>query len=163
MTKTMLLEMLKAERTRVKQDFLEGVDIEQYVDKLLEHSEILVRSRGNRCLGILAFYCNDFRSRRAFISLLLIAPDARSHGIEGEMLEQVMRITRLRRFHRIGIEVSPNDYSAQAYYNRFGFKPCGVRNNLISMEMDISVESRGEPVSATLPIETANPVMRVAP
>ncbi|MGJ7457416.1 GNAT family N-acetyltransferase [Halomonas sp. RA08-2] len=160
MTRIMLLEMLKAERARVIKGFLDGVDLDDYVDKLLNHSEILVRSRGNRCLGILAFYCNDSRSRRAFISLLLVAPEARGHGIAREMLEQVMSITRSRRFHSVGIEVSPDNRLAQSYYHHFGFHACGVRNNLISME--IGTEMVKGVKTDTLALPTDNTVMRVA-
>lgn len=53
MTRAMLLEMLEAERSRVESGFLDGVVLDAYVDKLLQHSEILIRSQGG---GVLVFW-----------------------------------------------------------------------------------------------------------
>ncbi|WP_444989152.1 GNAT family N-acetyltransferase [Halomonas mongoliensis] len=135
MTRAMLLEMLEAERSRVESGFLDGVVLDAYVDKLLQHSELLIRSQGGRCLGVLALYCNNWRSRKAFISLLVVSPEARGRGIAVDLLNQACRTVRARDFLCLGIEVSPENRAALACYSRFGFSSCGIRNGLISMEM----------------------------
>jgi ribosomal protein S18 acetylase RimI-like enzyme len=135
MTRTMMLEMLEAERARVESGFLDGVALDAYVDKLLQHSELLIRTQGGRCLGILALYCNNWRSRRAFISLLVVSPEARGRGLAFDLLNQACRAARARGFLCLGIEVSPENRAALACYSRFGFSPCGIRNGLVSMEM----------------------------
>lgn len=160
MTRKMLLEMINAERERSKEGFLEGVDLDEYVDKLLTHSEILIRSQGKRCLGVLAFYCNSVLTGRAFISLLLVVPDARRRGIAHDLLDHAIRIARSRGFNSIGIEVSPANLSAQRCYGRFGFKVNGERNGLICQELDIKHDKGRGAFSASL--SSRDEVLRVA-
>lgn len=140
MIRAMLLEMLEAERSRVEWGFLDAVILDAYVDKLLQHSELLIRTQGGCCLGLLALYCNNWRSRKAFISLLVVSPEARGRGIALDLLNQACHIARGRRFHCLGIEVSPENRAALAYYSRFGFSPCGVRNGLIAMEISVFLD-----------------------
>lgn len=122
--KTLILE----EQARQAGRFIEGVELDAYLQKLGEHAELVSESEGGRCLGFVAFYCNNLETRRAFITLVVVAPQDRAVGLGRELVSRVLDICRDRGFSTCGLEVRSDNTTAIAMYAGLGFLAVGQRD-----------------------------------
>ena len=110
------------EQARQGNRFVEDVDLETYLVKLGDHAEILSDSAGERCRGIVAFYCNDQTTKQAFITLVLVDPRDRGLGIGQTLVAGVLDIARRRGFTSCRLEVAKRNDTAHAMYLALGFR-----------------------------------------
>lgn len=113
--------LIHDEQQRHDGRFIEGVDLESYLQKLATRAEFVSESAEGRCRGFVAFYCNDLQSGRAFISLVLVAPEARSSGLGRTLVSRVLEVCRKRGFTSCGLEVRADNAAALALYESLGF------------------------------------------
>ncbi len=100
---------------------LAGLDLDAYLDKLLNRAEIVTIRDGERLQGFAAYYCNDLVSRVAFLSMMAVAPEARGRGIGKRLLETFLADARRRGFRSCRLEVHPDNRVARQLYERNGF------------------------------------------
>lgn len=128
----MLTEPVRAliidEQARQSGRFIEGVDLQVYLKKLDAHAEIVSEADGGRCRGFVAFYCNNLETRRAFITLVLVAPQDRATGLGRTLVSRVLDICRGRGFSACGLEVRSDNTAAIAMYAGLGFVAAGERD-----------------------------------
>lgn len=128
----MLIEPVRAliidEQARQSGRFIEGVDLQVYLKKLDAHAEIVAESDGARCRGFVAFYCNNTVTRRAFITLVLVAPEDRATGLGRSLVTRVLDVCRQRGFSSCGLEVRADNAPAIALYTGLGFITVGERD-----------------------------------
>lgn len=121
----MLDESIKAmiinEQTRQSNRFIEGVDLEAYLERLGERAEILADTRAGRCHGFVAFYCNDLATRQAYITLVLVDPQDRATGLGRALVIGVLEICRRRGFVSCRLEVRKDNAAALGMYRALGF------------------------------------------
>ena len=110
------------EQARQGNRFVEDVDLETYLVKLGDHAEILSDSAGERCRGIVAFYCNDQTTKQAFITLVLVDPRDRGLGIGRTLVAGVLDIARRRGITSCRLEVAKRNDTAHAMYLALGFR-----------------------------------------
>jgi ribosomal protein S18 acetylase RimI-like enzyme len=75
-----------------------------------------------KCLGFVAYYCNDAASRIAYITLILLAPEARGSGLAQHLTDMVLETARRRQFNACRLEVRKINAHAQAFYRKLGFE-----------------------------------------
>lgn len=121
----MLAAAIKAlildEQARQAGRFVEGVNLDAYLQRLDERAELLSEFDGERCRGFVAFYCNDAVSQRAFITLVVVAPEDRSTGLGRAMVTRVLDLCRQRGFATCRLEVRGDNVAALAMYQALGF------------------------------------------
>lgn len=114
---TLILE----EQQRQSSAFIEGTDINAYLAKLGERAEILADSVGDRCRGFVAYYCNDFATRQAFITLVVVDPRDRGTGLGRALVACVLQIAKQRGFTSCRLEVARRNDVALKMYESQGF------------------------------------------
>jgi len=113
------------EQARQANRFIEGVDLDDYLNKLGAMAEILSDSTAGRCRGFVAYYCNDLATKQVFVTLVLVNPLDRGLGIGGALLSCVLALARARGFTSCRLEVSRDNEPAQAFYRSLGFRHVG--------------------------------------
>jgi ribosomal protein S18 acetylase RimI-like enzyme len=114
--------LILEEEARQHGRFLDGVDLESYLAKLGDHSEIVSDSAQGRCRGFVAFYCNDESSRQAYITLVLVDPRDRSTGLGRSLVKEVLDIAKRRGYRSCRLEVAKQNQAAYAMYTTMGFR-----------------------------------------
>lgn len=114
-------DLIIEEQQRQAGRFIEGVDLDAYVQKLGDRAELVSEMNGGRCRGFVAFYCNNLNTRRAFISSVLVAPQDRSTGLGRALVTRVLDICRERGFTVCALEVRADNAAALAMYGSLGF------------------------------------------
>ena len=131
--KTLILE----EQQRQAGRFIDAPDLDGYLQKLDARAEILSDTEGSRCRGFVAYYCNDQSTRRAFITLVLVAPQDRGSGLGKALVLGVLEICRQRGFASCRLEVRADNGAALAMYQSLGFAPVGERGSTQILERTI--------------------------
>lgn len=112
---------IAAQRAAQPVDFLPDVDLADYVQKLLSRAEInMVLDRG-RVQGLVAYYCNDQETKEAYISLIVVASEARGAGLGRALIEHVVSQATQRRFNTCALELVRGNHAAQRFYEKLGF------------------------------------------
>lgn len=122
------------EQARQGHRFIEGVDLDAYLDKLDARAEFVTEMDGERCRGVVAFYCNDWSARHAFITLVLVDPRDRGQGLGRTLVARALAVCRERGFLTCGLEVRRDNAAALALYRALGFVPVEEHGSRWRME-----------------------------
>jgi ribosomal protein S18 acetylase RimI-like enzyme len=127
-------EMIRAEQATQAGRFVDTADLDAYFAKLDTHAEVVAETEGDRCRGLVAFYCNNLQTRRAFITLVLVSPQDRGSGIGRTLVSRVLHACRERGFVSCGLEVRSDNAPALALYASLGFIAEGERDGRQMLE-----------------------------
>lgn len=75
-------------------------------------------------MGYIAFYANDFESKQAYITLLVVKKEFQRMHIGTELVKECCKICRARNFETIKLEVLNRDVKARSFYKKAGFVDC---------------------------------------
>ncbi len=129
--RTLILE----EQARQESRFIEGADLDDYLDRLGERAEIVSDWLAGRCRGFAAFYCNDDSTKQAFLTLILVDPRDRGLGIGRTLVTSVLEEATRRGFTSCRLEVAERNESAQALYRSLGFAVIETRGGKQLLEL----------------------------
>lgn len=127
--------LIRDEQSRQSGRFIEGVELEAYLGRLDEHAEVEDDVADGRCRGFVAFYCNDTVSKRAFITLVMVAPEDRSTGLGRTLVTRVLGVCRGRGFATCQLKVRDDNAAALAMYQSLGFATIERRGDRHLMEL----------------------------
>ena len=130
-----LQDLLRAEHETSL--LVENVDIDDYIRKIGERAEILAHYE-NGCNGFVAYYCNDYQSKKAFITMVIVRPAARGKGIARALLQSVLGIMRQRGFTTCALEVGKHNTPAYKLYTDLGFQPSSEKDASTILSMDLT-------------------------
>jgi ribosomal protein S18 acetylase RimI-like enzyme len=114
--------LVREEQARQQNGLVEGVDLDQYLEKLGTHAEILSDCADGRCRGFVAFYCNDMTTKQAFITLIVVDPRDRQQGVGRTLVNAVLELARGRGFTSCRLEVGRLNDVAESMYESLGFR-----------------------------------------
>lgn len=132
-----LSTLILDEQAREDGRLVEGIDLDAYLDKLASRAEILADTLAGRCRGFVAFYANNLTTRQAFITLVLVAPEARGVGLGGTLVKAVLSVCRGRGFETCQLEVRRDNAAALAMYRGLGFRPVDDRGEKRVLEITL--------------------------
>jgi ribosomal protein S18 acetylase RimI-like enzyme len=113
--------LIREEQARQSNRFVEGVELEAYLRRLDERAEVVSEVVDGRCRGFVAYYCNNLATRQAYITLVLVAPDARGTGLGRALVTEALAACRGRGFVTCRLEVRDDNAVALAMYRSMGF------------------------------------------
>lgn len=109
--------------------------IDAYLVRLFELADFVCFLGPNGCKGFVAYYCNDFQRRHAFVSLLLVAEGDRRHGLGQMLMQAVVEQARRRHFETCGLEVSIENLAALRFYESLGYREHSIIGGKRQLEM----------------------------
>ena len=98
------------------------VDLNQYSQKLAEHSYTVLLKGENRALGVAAMYVNDFENKVAFITLIGIRSQFQKSGYGSILLQHCIEKAVDTGMKKIRLEVDNDNQKARDFYDRNGFR-----------------------------------------
>ncbi|MFA5925318.1 MAG: GNAT family N-acetyltransferase [Parcubacteria group bacterium] len=109
------------------------VNIKEYVNKLLHYAERFEAWQGNKLVGLVAAYLNDYQSKQAFITYVGVRKSSIGRGIASSLLEQVLSKAKELQFLKINLEVNSDNVPAIKLYEKFGFSATDTSLSKITM------------------------------
>lgn len=98
------------------------VSAEEMARKFAENATVLELLDGTEQRGFAAFYANDSTRRRAFLSMIAVAPDCEGGGFASLLLREVERVCRENGMVSLHLEVDRENERAIGFYRHRGFK-----------------------------------------
>jgi ribosomal protein S18 acetylase RimI-like enzyme len=111
--------------------------IPAYVDKILDRAVIVEALEGDRRLGLIAFYANDATKKQAFITLVLVHPDARGKGVARTLLKVAEERIRSKRFDSIKLRVLGGNKKAIGLYIKAGYEVSEALGDELEMILEL--------------------------
>lgn len=110
------------EETQKEKPFLPvGVNIPEYITKLFAKAVIIPFLERGCIKGVIAFYCNDLESKRAFFSLLAVAADQRRRGVGYFLMETAFRFSKLNGCNVVEADVYKDNVESFKMCEKLGF------------------------------------------
>jgi ribosomal protein S18 acetylase RimI-like enzyme len=133
-----IIDLVLREQAAHTLDIFVDVNINSYIEKIVNKAEISCLFDRGSISGFIAFYCNDFDAKTAFISLVLVSSRARSQGLGCLLVRQVLCIAKKRGFHTCDLEVLPSNKIAINIYRGLGFSVTGEVGGKWQMRCDLT-------------------------
>jgi ribosomal protein S18 acetylase RimI-like enzyme len=110
------------------------VNIEEYIAKLFEYSITIEAWVGEQLIALVAVYCNNYETREAYISSVIVSKDYQKYGIASNLLLSTMEYVKKRKFQSLALEVNKKNYPAYQLYLKLGFFELKEKENTILMK-----------------------------
>lgn len=82
---------------------------------------IMTEKSTKEIVGYEAFYANDQKTGRGYITLICIKPEFQRRGLGSGLIDQSFDICRAKGMHTVALEVLKQDRNALNYYRSKGF------------------------------------------
>ena len=130
-----MTSLIRSEQARQAGRFIETADVDAYLQKLDARADVVSASAADgRCRGLVAFYCNDAGTLRAFITLVVVDPRDRGTGLGRELVSQALATMKGRGFTSCRLEVAKDNSTAHDLYTSMGFRSIDERAGKDVME-----------------------------
>ncbi|MBQ8593374.1 MAG: GNAT family N-acetyltransferase, partial [Bacteroidaceae bacterium] len=96
------------------------IDVSDYYYKLYENAEIIICLHDGKLVGLIAFYCNDIKTRTAYVTFIAVLSAYRGHKIASLLLEKASKVSSENEMYKIKIDT--NNEVAYRCYLRNDFK-----------------------------------------
>jgi D-cysteine desulfhydrase len=113
------------------------IDVDQYIEKILEHAERFEYWSDGELAGLVAIYCNDLKTREAFITMVSVMSKYEGKGIAKDLLNQAIDYCRELDFKKIKLEVRKTNIKAKKIYEKFGFRQFESNDTSIMMQLEL--------------------------
>lgn len=107
-----------------------------YFLKIDQNAEFLKHYCDQNLAGFIAYYCNNYESKRAFITLVLVDKLYRGGGISKKMFSHLFTLLKKKGFNSCGLEVKQDNINALNLYKALGFE-CVESSDSHSITMNI--------------------------
>ncbi len=112
-------------------------DVDEYIEKILSNAERLESWEDKELAGLVAVYCNDFKTHEAFITMVSVMTKYSGKGIAKELLNRTIEYCKSIDFKKIKLEVRKDNSRAIKIYEKFGFREYEQREKTIMMEFSL--------------------------
>lgn len=93
-----------------------------YVDKLKKNATIIEAYDDGTLVGLVAIYLNNYETKIAFISSILVSAEYQGKRIARTLLKMAIKAAVLKKFAILKLEVFNNNDKAINLYKKLGFK-----------------------------------------
>lgn len=90
-------------------------------NKFYNYGRVLEITCKNYFMGFVAYYCNDKKSGRAFLSMIVVLEKYQGNGIGKEMLQYVIDDCKSYGMNRLYLKVNVENKKAITFYRNKGF------------------------------------------
>ncbi|UVW29735.1 GNAT family N-acetyltransferase [Massilia sp. H6] len=114
------------------------VEIGAYARKIVDHARRIEACEGGRLVGLLAMYCDDLTTRRAFITSVSVSTPHARRGIAGALLRQAIEEARAAGMQVLALETSAANVAALALYCKHGFNIVKAAGDMLCLDLTLS-------------------------
>lgn len=119
----------------------ERLDVDAYAEKVIKHGTVLLAMAEQVSLALAVMYANDQDTKRAYMSLLAVRPEARGRGIARELVNACVEHARERGMMCIQLRTLESNAKAMRLYTRAGFEKIGSIGMKAVLEKNLSMPS----------------------
>jgi ribosomal protein S18 acetylase RimI-like enzyme len=112
-------------------EYLNISDVDSYTNKIINNADFAI----DNDKGFIAYYANDFTSKKAYITMVIIDKKYRGKQIGKKLLNQLLNDLRSKGFLSCQLEVDKNNCVAYNLYSSFGFFKISEDDKKIKMEI----------------------------
>lgn len=105
------------------------VNLKEYSEKLLEQASLAFAVNENVIAGMIAFYCNDFNSKQAYISYFAIDDLHKGKGLGRKLLSNCIAQCQEVNMNSIKVETWAGNAAGIHLYNSLGFRVTELVND----------------------------------
>lgn len=98
-----------------------GYDLDEYLNKLYQFANIIPFYSCGVLLGFIAYYSNN-TSGNAFLSMIIIRPEAQGNKIGDILLNASISDLKYKKFNTFSLEVLKVNSRAIKFYRKHGFE-----------------------------------------
>ena len=103
------------------QNINDGETIRNLACKFSQKAKVLVVRDDDETKGFCAFYCNDFETYTAYLSIIVVVAEAQGRGYANTMFQEMLLICRNNGMKRLRLEVDNSNLRAINFYKKRGF------------------------------------------
>lgn len=98
------------------------VDIEEYVNKVIENGYVVVCLEEQKIIGAILFYANNKEEKQAYISLLGIDSNYRRNHIATHLLDEALKIIKDAKMQKVKVYTHKTNEGAKTLYRKNAFE-----------------------------------------
>lgn len=136
-----VVRLISKEQVRQQGQLISDVDLDVYLEKIFQKAEILSHYESGECKGMVAYYCNDKKSKIAFITLVLVDQEARGTGLGKILTHTALSIMKRRSFKLCRLEVKKTNAVALKVYRDLGFYVACEGDEKYTLEVNLESSS----------------------
>jgi ribosomal protein S18 acetylase RimI-like enzyme len=102
-------------------DTLSNLNLETYVNKLIENAAISICHEHGEICGLIAYYCNDRVTLSAYVTFLAVSKEARGRGLGKRLMMLMLDDLKQKKFVSVSLEVEQINKTAIRMYEKLGF------------------------------------------
>lgn len=110
------------------------IDVDCYVEKVLSQGTVFLAMLEGEPLGLVTMYANDHKTKRAYMSLLAVRPEARGHGIGRILVDACLVQAGENGMTEIRVQTLGDNTQAMRLYECAGFCRVGVNGLKVVLE-----------------------------
>jgi len=121
------------------------VEINDYAQKITSKATRLEAWSGGTLIGLVAIYCNDKKSRIAYITSVSVLHEWMCKGIAANLMKQGIEHAKMSGMQQISLEVASDNTTAIKLYEKSGFIVGEVADAFTTMNLYLkSGEEHGQ-------------------
>jgi len=132
-----LLNFIQEENNSFPVPLSDRVDLDSYVDKLLNNAVVYGINDMNELCGIICYYKNNFIDKKAYLSYLCIKKEYRGKKAGQKLLDIMTSDCQKDHFKSIILETNKNNKIARNFYEKNGFVLIKEEINSVFYEKNI--------------------------
>lgn len=113
------------------------VNIDDYIIKISKNSTIIPIYDNGNLNAFIAFYCNDYKNRVAYLTMLAVGKDERNKGLGRLLVTTAIEYLKKIEFKYFRLEVSALNKKAIGVYSKSGFKVYEEKQGSYFMEKEL--------------------------
>lgn len=121
------------------------VDINEYMEKLFTHAEIIICKQSNEICGMICAYMNDEKERNGYIQVVLVKREFQNSGIGKKLLSEVIYLAKEKKLKKLNLNVDVENEVAQGLFKKFGFiysntKHSNEKKRIMELDLDSVID-----------------------
>jgi ribosomal protein S18 acetylase RimI-like enzyme len=116
-----MVNILKQFDLNSKYRFL-PLDIDNYVDKLIENAIIINEIRESKLVAFIAYYANDYKLKKAYLSIVIVNESYKGIGLAKKLLSLAIKNLENTGFKYFDLHVLENNTKAISLYRDLEFE-----------------------------------------
>lgn len=116
-------------------------DLAGYVRKIILNADTFIITAQDD-IGLLSIYCNDYISRKAFITSIGIEPNYSGKGIAQKLLQYGITHVKEKGFLVLELEVNRKNDNAINFYKKNAFITCSENSSSLYMSLDLNKQTK---------------------